>query len=252
MRKMLCLKFLFLLIFLSPFYVFAQDLIEMEKSNGIYTIPCKVNDLKLDFIFDTGASDVSISLSEAHFMLKNKYLKKSDLKGSTYYQIANGDIVEGTTIIIRELEIGTKKIHDVEASIVHSLSAPLLLGQSALRRFGKFTFDYNNNTLVLGGSNVITKKEAAFDIKPKSSVSTSTYKKKGYPKDNSFMSLTKRKTKVYAEIENRPNGSTGFINQNYFIIKGQKLLVIQKTKDWCQIETIDKAKKGYVRTKDIW
>ncbi len=249
--KTIFVNYLILMILSSPFYVYTQDVIKIQKSNDIYTVPCKVNDLKLDFIFDTGASDVSISLSEAHFMLKNKYLEKSDLRGSTYYQIANGDIVEGTTIIIKELEIGNKKIFNVEASIVHSLSAPLLLGQSALSRFGKFTFDYDNNTLVLGSSTLVQNK-TEYKNKPKKSPSNLTYKTKKPSKDKSFMSLTKRKTRVFEEIENRPNGTTGFLNQSSSIDKGDKLLVLIKTKHWCKVETIDKSKSGYIRTKDIW
>ena len=49
----------------------AQIHIEMREENGVYTAPCKVNGLQLRFIFDTGASDVSISLTEAVFMIKN-------------------------------------------------------------------------------------------------------------------------------------------------------------------------------------
>ena len=49
----------------------SQNYVQMNKHGGVYHVPCKVNGLALDFIFDTGASDVSISLSEAAFMLKN-------------------------------------------------------------------------------------------------------------------------------------------------------------------------------------
>lgn len=122
----------------------------MEKQNGVYTVPCTVNGLKLKFIFDTGAGDVSISLSEAVFMIKNGYMKEEDLIGTEYYRIANGEVAEGTKIIIRKLEIGNKTLFNVEASIVHTLSAPLLLGQSAIQRFGKFSIDYATNTLTLG------------------------------------------------------------------------------------------------------
>ena len=41
-----------------------------RQASNVYTIPCKVNGLALNFIFDTGASSVSISKSEAIFMLK--------------------------------------------------------------------------------------------------------------------------------------------------------------------------------------
>lgn len=126
----------------------------MEKKGGVYYVPCKVNGLALKFIFDTGASDVSISLSEALFMLKNGYMEQTDLRGTEYYRIANGEIAEGTKLLIRKIEIGNKTLTNIEASIVHSLDAPLLLGQSVMERFGKFTVDYANNTISIDNSNV--------------------------------------------------------------------------------------------------
>jgi clan AA aspartic protease (TIGR02281 family) len=121
----------------------------MEKQGGVYTIPCKINGLPLKFIFDTGASDVSISLTEALFMLKNGYLKESDIKGSVYYSIANGDISEGTKINLLKIEVGNQVLYNVEASIVHTTEAPLLFGQSAMERFGKYTMDYSNSNLII-------------------------------------------------------------------------------------------------------
>lgn len=125
----------------------------MQKQNGVFVMPCKVNGLTLKFIFDTGASDVSISLTEALFMLKNGYLSESDLIGSEYYKLADGKISEGTKIILKKIEIGNLKLLNVKATIVHNLSAPLLLGQSALNRLGKIEFDYSKNILtILGGA----------------------------------------------------------------------------------------------------
>ena len=42
----------------------------MKKINGVYQIPCKVNGIPMNFIFDTGATDVTISLVEAKFLIK--------------------------------------------------------------------------------------------------------------------------------------------------------------------------------------
>lgn len=136
------------LLFLSILSI--GQTIKMDKSGGVYTIPCKVNDLALKFIFDTGASNVSISLSEALFMLKNGYLSEGDLGGSEYYRIANGEIAEGTKVVLRKIEIGEKTLFNIEASIVHSLEAPLLLGQSVMERLGQFTIDYATNSLIIG------------------------------------------------------------------------------------------------------
>jgi clan AA aspartic protease (TIGR02281 family) len=143
----------YLVVIFSTFFVivsnfsFSQTIVKMEKRNGVYYVPCKVNGLNLSFIFDTGAGDVSISLTEANFMIKNGQLKKEDILGTEYYRIANGDLAEGTKIIIRRLEIGGLILGNIEASIVHTLNAPLLLGQSVLQKLGKFSFDYANNTL---------------------------------------------------------------------------------------------------------
>ena len=124
--------------------------IQMRKENdGTYEIPCKVNGLDLKFIFDTGASDVSITLTEALFMLKNGFLKESDITGTQYYSIANGEIAEGTTIKISELEIDGLILYNVNASIVHEMKAPLLLGQSAISRLGKIMIDPIKSTLTI-------------------------------------------------------------------------------------------------------
>lgn len=55
----------------------AQDIVPMEKKGGVYKVPCKINGLTLKSVFDTGASDVSISLTEALFMYKNDYLQET-------------------------------------------------------------------------------------------------------------------------------------------------------------------------------
>lgn len=130
----------------------AQVRIKMKNENGVYTTPCTVNGLRLRFIFDTGASNVSISLSEAIFMLKNGYLNENDLRGSSYSQIANGDLVSNTTVIIKELEIGGIILNDIEAVIIHDLSAPLLLGQSAIQKLGKIQLEGDELLIVKGGS----------------------------------------------------------------------------------------------------
>ena len=54
-------KYIFAILFLSSLYFQAQTTIKMEKEGGVYTIPCTLNGIKLKFIFDTGASGVSLS-----------------------------------------------------------------------------------------------------------------------------------------------------------------------------------------------
>lgn len=103
----------------------------------------------MEFIFDTGASIISISAAESVFMLRQDKLHESDIIGTSYFSDATGTISEGASINLREVKIGTRTLHNVKASVVHNIEAPLLLGQSALNQFGRITIDYNQNILIL-------------------------------------------------------------------------------------------------------
>ena len=124
--------------------------VRMRKMSGnTYLVSCKVNGLPLDFIFDTGASSVTLSRKQAQFMLRNGYLSRSDIVGSSSYQTASGDIATGMVIKLKRIEISGLVLNNVEATIINSDSAPLLLGQSALSRLGKIQIDYRNSTLTI-------------------------------------------------------------------------------------------------------
>lgn len=109
--------------------------------SGVMQVKCVINGLPLYFVFDTGASDVTISSVEANFMLKNGYLTDADFLGKQNYVTATGEIHEGTVINLREVRVGAVVLKDVKASVVKSQHAPLLLGQSVFRRFGTLEVD---------------------------------------------------------------------------------------------------------------
>jgi clan AA aspartic protease (TIGR02281 family) len=145
MKKLGILLSIFIL---NVFYVSGQTKIKMEKENGVYYIPCKINGIPLRFVFDTGASDVSISLTEAKFMIKNGFLKKEDIGDEVYYKVANGDISKGTKILLRKIEFAGLTLSNVSASVVHESNSPLLLGQTAINKLGKIQLEGNTLTIL--------------------------------------------------------------------------------------------------------
>ena len=110
-------------------------------------VPINVNGLDLEFIFDTGASTICISSAEALVMLRQGKITEEDVLGQSQFQDATGGISVGTIIRLRSIEIGGITLHNVEANVVDNIQAPLLLGQTALSKFGKVTIDYDNNTI---------------------------------------------------------------------------------------------------------
>lgn len=117
------------------------------RQGGVNRVKCSINGLPLYFVFDTGASDVSISSVEANFMLKNGYLNNADFMGKQNYVTATGEIHEGTVINLREVRVGDVLLRDIKASVIKNQTAPLLLGQSCFRRFGIVEVD--NKTQVI-------------------------------------------------------------------------------------------------------
>lgn len=121
--------------------------VPFTREGGNCFVQCKINDLPMKFVFDTGASDVSISMVEATFMMKNGYLTKKDVVGSAYYYDAVGNINEGTVINLRKVQFGDMEIDNVRASVVRNQKAPLLLGQTVLSRAGKIEIDNDKKVL---------------------------------------------------------------------------------------------------------
>ena len=101
----------------------------------------------MEFIFDTGASDITMSLTEAKFLYKQGKLTEDDFRDKQRYQTADGSIHEGMVVILRTVKIGNRELRNVQASIMDNERAPLLLGQSALAAFGKISIDYKRNEI---------------------------------------------------------------------------------------------------------
>ena len=123
--------------------------VPFTKDNGssLCNVKCTINELPLYFIFDTGASDVSLSQVEATFMMKNGYLNKSDVVGNAYFTDAVGNVNVGTIINLRKVDFGGVELTNVKASVVRNQKAPLLLGQSIRGRLGKIEIDNSQKIL---------------------------------------------------------------------------------------------------------
>lgn len=137
----------------SMTYSKVNEIIEIPftKESGVAKVKCNINGLPLHFVLDTGAADVTMSMVEANFMLKNDYIKPSDIVGSARYMDANGDITEGTVVILRNVNFGGLELDNVRASVMRNQKAPLLLGQSVLGRLGSIEIDNNKSVLRITG-----------------------------------------------------------------------------------------------------
>ncbi len=128
-------------------YELKVEEIPFTQESGVCKVKCAINGLPLHFIFDTGATDVSISSVEATFMAKNDFLFSSDIIGKQNYQTADGNITEGTVINLKDVKLGSLHLNNIKASVVRNQAAPLLLGQSVLSKLGKIEIDNTKKVL---------------------------------------------------------------------------------------------------------
>lgn len=129
----------------------SQTNIKMKQQDGLSIIPCKINGLNLSFAVATAAADVKISISEANFMFKNRYLSAGDIVTPSGY--TGDELVVGMIINIKSIEFAGLKLENIQATVSSDNAAPVLLGQPALAKLGPMQMDFANNSItILNGS----------------------------------------------------------------------------------------------------
>ena len=127
----------------------SQELVAMEKENGVYVVPVRFNGaITLNAIIDSGASDVSVPADIVSTLIRTKTVSDEDFLGVQTYVLADGTKVPSPRFRIRSLKVGNKTLENVTASIA-SGNADILLGQSFLGRFKSWSVDNDRHLLIL-------------------------------------------------------------------------------------------------------
>jgi len=63
-------------------------------------------------------------------------------------KFADGSTAKSKRFKLKSLKIGDKIISNISCGISNSIDAPMLLGQSVLSKFAKFTFDNKKQLLI--------------------------------------------------------------------------------------------------------
>lgn len=127
----------------------AAETIRLQKHVGGYLVSGRVNGaVTVNFVLDTGATDVLIPDEVAQALTRAGKLDRSDHIGTQVYVLADGSRVPSKRVRLRELTVGGQTVTDVTASIGRARS-PALLGQSFLSKFPSWTLDNERHVLVL-------------------------------------------------------------------------------------------------------
>ncbi len=136
---------LILLILAVTLVATAGDhIVKMKRKSGVYYIPCVINGVKKDFIFDTGAAKTSLSQEFANELLAKRAITHNDFKGTTQTRNANGVVDNNATVVLKQVKVGNRLLTNVEAIIAVAQKAPLLLGLNVIDLLGDWTMRKGN------------------------------------------------------------------------------------------------------------
>jgi clan AA aspartic protease (TIGR02281 family) len=127
------------------------ETIPLQRDRGAFHVVGKVNGaVSVNFVLDTGASDILIPQEVADALTRAGALGRDDFIGTQTYQLADGSRVKSRRIVLREVTVGGQSVRNVVASIGPNRS-PALLGQTFLSKFPSWTLDNERQVLELGG-----------------------------------------------------------------------------------------------------
>jgi TPR repeat protein len=123
--------------------------IPLRSAGGVLFVPVLINNtIELNFMLDSGASDVAIPADVVMTLMRAGTISEQDFLERKSYTLADGTRVPSQSFRIRSLKVGDRVLENVTGSVSPPKGA-LLLGQSFLGRFKSWSIDNSRHALVL-------------------------------------------------------------------------------------------------------
>jgi clan AA aspartic protease (TIGR02281 family) len=124
------------------------DSVPLIREHGTYLVPVLINDtISLNFMVDSGASDVSIPADVFSTLIRAGTISQRDMLDTQKYSLADGSTQSSRRFRIKSLRLGSTELHDVTGS-VSPAAGSLLLGQSFLYKMKSWSIDNEHHLLV--------------------------------------------------------------------------------------------------------
>ena len=124
-------------------------LIPMIDDGGTFKVPATINGrLQLNFIVDSGVSDVSVPADVVMTLIRTGTITDADFMGEQTYRLADGSRLPSQQFVIHSLKVGQVTLENVIGSVA-PVAGSLLLGQSFLRHFKSWSIDNERRLLSL-------------------------------------------------------------------------------------------------------
>lgn len=151
-----------------------SESIPLKMLNGDLVVPVLINDkITLDFILDTGASEVSIPVDVYLTLRRTNTITDADLLVPGTFTFADGSQKREIRFRIRTLKVGSLELHNIAASVA-PVRATLLLGQTFLSRVQTWSVDNERHVLLLKAKGPTAAEPEEAQVTPPSSAIVAT------------------------------------------------------------------------------
>lgn len=144
-----------LILSIPSLFLFSQNNQEIpfeKDKSGIIFVKVSINGFSEKFIFDTGASGISLNSKFYQTLINNSLISSKDIIGYSMVMLADGSQKQGTIVNLKNVLIGSYTFENINAVVMPDPNAPLLLGQSIFQKFEKVSIDYLNKLITLEGA----------------------------------------------------------------------------------------------------
>ena len=111
-------------------------------------ITCIVNGSLMPMLIDERfAEPISISWEEAMNFLYQRRINKEDFPDRDNAFDAEGNILDKSTVVFKNIQIGQKHLSNVEVVVVKGVDYKFIINREGLNRFGSYEFDKQRGKL---------------------------------------------------------------------------------------------------------
>lgn len=111
-------------------------------------ISCIVNGAQMPMLIDERfAEPIAIAWEEAMNLLYQRRINKEDFPERDNAFDPEGNILDKATVMFKEMQIGQRKLQNVEVVVVKGVDYKFTINRSGLARFGTYEFDKKTGTL---------------------------------------------------------------------------------------------------------
>lgn len=120
-----------------------------QDHSGIIYIDVSINRNSEKFIFDTGASGITLNPSLYNKCIANGSISSTDIIQKVIVKLADGSQKVASMINLKNVAIGNYSLKNIHAIVMPDQNAPLLVGQTLFQEFGKISIDYKKDLIIL-------------------------------------------------------------------------------------------------------